>query len=38
VAAACRPAVTGGIGTSKMAVAIGGVNEQKIQDFQLSLR
>jgi len=33
-AAARRPAVTGG---SKMAAAIGGVSEQKIQDFQPSL-
>jgi len=35
-----RPAVTGGGGASKMAAApaIGGVNEQKIQDFQPSLR
>jgi len=35
--AARRPAVTGG-GVSKMAVAIGGVSEQKIQDFQPSVR
>jgi len=30
--------VTGGGGVSKMAVAIGGVSEQKIQDFQPSVR
>jgi len=36
--AARRPAVTGGGGVSKMAVAIGGVSEQKIQDFQPSVR
>jgi len=37
-AAARRPAVTGGSGgASKMEAAIGGVSEQKIQDFQPSL-
>jgi len=38
--AARRQAVTGGGGggVSKMAVAIGGVSEQKIQDFQPSVR
>jgi len=40
LAAARRPAVTGGGSTSKMVVAaaIGGVSEQKIQDFLTSLR
>jgi len=38
-AAARRPAVTGGGGASKMAAAaIGGVSEQKIQDFLPGLR
>ena len=34
-----RPAVTGGGGASKMAMAaaIGSISEQKIQDFQPSL-
>jgi len=36
-AAARRPAVTGD-GASKMAAAIGGVSEQKTQDFQPSVR
>jgi len=36
-AAARRSAVTGGGGASEMA-AIGGVSEQKIQDFQPSLK
>jgi len=35
--AARRPAVTGGGGASKMAAAMGGVSEQEIRDFQLSL-
>jgi len=30
--------VTGGRGASKMAAAKGGVSEQKIQDFQPSLK
>jgi len=30
--------VTGGGGAGKMAAATGGVSEQKIQDFQPSLR
>jgi len=37
-AAARRPAVTGGGGANKMAAAIGGVSEPKIQDFQPSLK
>ena len=37
-AAAYRPAVTGGGGAGKMAAATGGVSEQKILDFQPSLR
>ena len=37
-AASCRPAVTGGGGTSKMAAAIGSISEQKLEGFQTSLR
>jgi len=34
----CQSVTGGGGGGSKMATAIGGVSEQKIQDFQPSLR